>query len=139
MTVNFISTDDTGKISTFYVHSDNEEIRLGNETDNIISSLSKPFLCNYQEEDKILRSDSSFVFEIVDMYNWKGIDFPAGVKDWEKFEENNKEVALNILYVPHNTKEIILAYKSKYNRKRKDQIVLLMITDGKQSDKIGWI
>ena len=81
MTVNFISTDDTGKISTFYVHSDNEEIRLGNETDNIISSLSKPFLCNYQEEDKILRSDSSFVFESVDMYNWKGIDFPAGVKD----------------------------------------------------------
>ena len=27
MAVNFISTDDTGKIRTFYVHSDNEEIR----------------------------------------------------------------------------------------------------------------
>ena len=36
----------------------------------------------------------------IDKYNWKGIDFPAGIKDWKKFEENNKEVALNILYVP---------------------------------------
>ena len=33
----------------------------------------------------------------IDNYNWKGIDFPAGIKDWEKFEKNNKEVALNIL------------------------------------------
>ena len=54
----------------------------------------------------------------IDKYNWKGIDFPAGIKDWKKFEENNKEVALNILYTPPNTKTINLAYKSKYNRKR---------------------
>ena len=73
-----------------------------------------------------------------DKYNWKGIDFPAWVKDWEKFGKNNKEVALNILYVPHDTKEIRLAYKSKYNRKCKDQhkIVLLMISNNKQSDEI---
>ena len=43
MAVNFISTDDTGKIRTFYVHSDNEEIRLGNEADNIINSVFKVF------------------------------------------------------------------------------------------------
>ena len=30
------------------------------------------------------------------------IDFPSTSKDWKKFETNN-EVALNILYVPHNT------------------------------------
>ena len=53
MAVNFISTDDTGKICTFYVYSDNEEIRLGNEADNIICSLFKSFLSNYQEEEKI--------------------------------------------------------------------------------------
>ena len=29
-----------------------------------------------------------------------------------------------------------IAYKSIYNRKRKDQVVLLMITDNKQSDGI---
>ena len=36
----------------------------------------------------------------IERYNWKGIDFPAGIKDWKKFEQNNKEVALNILSVP---------------------------------------
>ena len=28
----------------------------------------------------------------IDKYNWKGIDFPARIKDWKNFEENNKEV-----------------------------------------------
>ena len=72
----------------------------------------------------------------IDQYNWKGIDFPAGIKEWKKFEQNNKEIALNILYVPPNTKTMNIANKSIYNRKRKDQVVLLMITDNKQSDGI---
>ena len=58
-------------------------------------------------------------------------DFPAGIKDWKKFEQNNKEITLNILYVPPNRKTINLAYKSKYIHKRKNQVVLLMITDGR--------
>ena len=45
----------------------------------------------------------------INTYNWGGIDFEAGIKDWEKFEKNNKEVALNILYTPPNTEEIKLA------------------------------
>ena len=40
----------------------------------------------------------------INKYNWKGIDFPDGVRNWEKFEKNNKEVALNILYVPRSNK-----------------------------------
>ena len=68
----------------------------------------------------------------IDKYNWKGIDFPAGIKDWKKFERNNKTIALNILFVPHNEKTINLAYKSKYNRKRENQVVLLMITNGEK-------
>ena len=44
MGVNFISTDDTGKTHTFHVLSDNEEIRLGNETPKIITELIKSFL-----------------------------------------------------------------------------------------------
>ena len=32
----------------------------------------------------------------IDQYNWKGIYFQAGIKDWKKFEQNNKEIALNI-------------------------------------------
>ena len=53
--------------------------------------------------------------------------------DWKKFEQNNKAIALNILFVPHNTKIIRLAYKSKYNRKRENPEVLLMIADSKKN------
>ena len=165
MGVNVISSNDTGEIRTFYANSDNEEIRLGNETVEIINKLFESFLNNYQKEEKILRNGSNFIFEsvkilyyhihkinlkrgksyikslewilnkratinpknkdnkcfqyaitaalnhqkienhperisnikpFIDQYNWKGIDFQAGIKDWKKFEQNNKEIALNI-------------------------------------------
>ena len=197
----FFSSNDTGGIRTIFVWSNNEEIRSGNETDDIIKRLLNSFLTNYQNEEAILRNGSNFVFESVDLlsyhihktnlkrgksyikspewilnkratinpknkdnkcfqysitvalnhqnienhperisnikpfidqYNWEGIDFPAGIKDWKKFERNNKTIALNILYIPPNTKTINLAYKSKYNRKRENQVVLLMITNGEK-------
>ena len=187
MHVNFVSSNYAAEIRTIFVWSDNEEIRSGNETDDIIKRLLKSFLTNYQNEEKILRNGSNFVFESVDLlsyhihktslkrgksyikspewilnkratinpknkdnkcfqysitvalnhqnienhperisnikpfinqYNWEGIDFPPGIKNWEKFERNNKTTARNILFVPHNEKEIRHAYKSKYNRKR---------------------
>ena len=65
----------------------------------------------------------------INQYNWKDIKFPSDKEDWKKFEQNNKEIALNVLFVPHNKKEIELAYTSKYNYKRKKQVILLMITD----------
>ena len=34
--------------------------------------------------------------------------------------------------MPHNTKKIRHAYKSKYNLDRENQIILLMITDGEK-------
>ena len=171
--VNFISTNDTGEIRTLHVNSDNEQIRLGNETYGIINILIESFLSKYQNEEKILRNRSNFISEsvnlltyyihkidlkreksytkspewilnkratinpknkdnkcfqysitvalnhqkignnperisnikrFIDNHNWKGIDFPAGVKDWEKSDKNNKEVALNILCTLPNTK-----------------------------------
>ena len=35
----------------------------------------------------------------INNYNWKGINFPAGPKCWIKFEQNNKTIARNVLYV----------------------------------------
>ena len=67
----------------------------------------------------------------IDQYNWKDIDFPATSKNWRKFELNN-EMALNILYVPHNTRKIQVAYKSKHNLTCNKQVILLMITDGEK-------
>ena len=48
------------------------------------------------------------------------------------FDPNNKSVASNILYVPHNTEKIRHGYKSKYNLNRENQVILLMITDGEK-------
>ena len=66
-------------------------------------------------------------------YNWEGIEFPAGPKNWEKFEQNNKTIALHILFLPYNAETTRVAYRSKYNHKRKNQVILLMVTDGKKS------
>ena len=68
----------------------------------------------------------------INKYNWEGIEFPAGPKEWGKFERNNKKIALNVLYIPHNTKTISVAYRSEYNNKRRKQVILLMITNGKK-------
>ena len=192
MHANFVSPNDTGETRTIFVWSDNEEIRSGNETDDIIKRFLDPFLNNYQKEETLLRNGSGFVFENVDLlsyhvrktslkrgkscikspewlinkratvnpknkdnkcfqysitvawnhhnienhperisnikpfigqYSWEGIDFSAGIKDWKKFEQNNNTIALNIIYGTHNTKILNLAYKSKYNRKRRNQVV----------------
>ena len=73
----------------------------------------------------------SNIAPFIDKCNWKDIDFLSHQKDWKKFEQNNKTIALNILFVPCNTKQIRLAYKSKYNRKQDNQVILLMITNDK--------
>ena len=70
MHVNFVSSNDTGETRTIFVWSDNEEIRSGNETDDIIKRLLKSFLTNYQNEEKILRNGSNFVFESVDLLSY---------------------------------------------------------------------
>ena len=169
MHVNF-SSNDTRETRTMFAWSNSEEIRSGNETDDIIKGLLNSFLNNYQKEEIVLRNGSNFVFESVDLlsyhihktslkrgksyikspewilnkratinpknkdnkcfqysitvalnhqnienhperisnikpfidqYNWEGIDFPAGIKDWKKFERNSKTIALNILFIPH--------------------------------------
>ena len=41
----------------------------------------------------------------INKYNWEGINFPARSKEWKKFERNNNIIALNVLYVKHNTKK----------------------------------
>ena len=57
----------------------------------------------------------------VDRYKWKEIDFSTSFNSWKNFGSNNESIALNILYLPYNTKEIRHAYKSKYNLKHKNK------------------
>ena len=69
----------------------------------------------------------------INKYNWKEIEFPAGPKEWVKFEKYNKTIALNILYILHNTKTISVVYRSEHNNKCKKQVVSLMISIGRNS------
>ena len=66
--------------------------------------------------DKIKKDPQriSKIKPFIEQYNWNEIYFPSTSKDWKKFELNN-EIALNILYVPHYTKKIHVAYISKHN------------------------
>ena len=67
MDINFMCVTDKEKTRTFHEKSDNEDIRLGNDTSNIINKLYEYFLSNYQKEEQILRNGSNFVFESVDV------------------------------------------------------------------------
>ena len=105
--INFTSLKQgSDETRVMYTRSDNEEFMNGDDTDEVIKPLFKSFLQRFEEnlQEKMR--------PFIDQYNWKDIDFPPTNKDWNKFELNNK-VALNILYIPHNTKKIQLAYRSK--------------------------
>ena len=84
--------------------------------------------------DKIYRNPQriSKIKPFIENSNRKDIDFPSTRKDWNKFELNNNNIALNILHVPFNTKKIEIAYKSKHNLTRDNQIILLMISNGEK-------
>ena len=94
-------------------------------TDTVTVALNHEQIKNHPER-------ISKIKPFIDKYDWKEIDLPSADKDWKKFESNNKSIALNTLCVPHNTKKIRHAYKSKYNLTRENQVILLMITDGEK-------
>ena len=201
MANNFISSNNSDETRTMHTESNNVEIMVGIETNEIIEDLFKSFLQKYQEGLEESMRGREFVYDSVDVlyynlnkvslsrggsyidslkwlknkkatmnpkneddkcfqyaltvalnheqiknnperiskikhfidqYDWKEIDLPSTGKDWKRFESNNKSIALNILYVPHNTEKIRHAYKSKYNLTRENQVILLMITDGEK-------
>ena len=98
-----------------------------NKKDNKCFHYALTLALNHQNIE-IDHQRISKIKPFIGQYNWKDIDFPSGRKDWKKFEQNNKKIALKVLFVPHNTKQIRLAHKSKYNHKRDNQVILLMIT-----------
>ena len=60
----------------------------------------------------------------INQYNWREIYFSSHRKDWKKFESKNKSIAVNILYLSHNTKKIRRAYISKDKLKHESQVIL---------------
>ena len=83
---------------------------------------------NYQKTsnnlERILKVKS-----FINNFNWNEINFPPQQQDYKKFETNNESIALNILYIRHDTEDIKLFYKSKFNLTREHQLISLMIND----------
>ena len=179
--ISFVSLNpDSDETRLMHARSNSAEFMNGSETEEIIESLYRSLLQNYNDNLQEKTRGSDFVFNginyffydfnrvsiskgesyvespkwlkdkkstilkkinkgpqriskikpFIENYNWNDINFPANKKDWNRFEVNNKNVALNILYVSFNTKKIEIAYKSKYNLVRDNQIILLMISNG---------
>ena len=111
-----------------WLKSKNCTINPQNKNNNKCFQYPTTFALNHE---KIINYPQkiSKIRPFIDEYNWTEIDFSSNQKDWKKSECNNKLIALNILYTPHNTKDVRHAYKSKFNLTRKCQIILLIITD----------
>ena len=105
-------------------------INSENDDDNCFQYVLTVALNHQNIENNAQRISNIELF--ITQYNWKEIDFPSHQKAWKKFEQSNKTIAINILYVPRNTKEIRPAYKSNYNCKGENKVTLLMITDGEK-------
>ena len=63
MSINFIFSKDSDETRNMHTKSDNIEILMGNETDEIIESL----LEKYQEELKESMKGREFIFDSVDL------------------------------------------------------------------------
>ena len=64
----------------------------------------------------------------VERYNWEELEFPVALNKIGKFEKNNTEISMNVLFV--NQKSIYIARRSEFNSKGRKQVNLLMIVDG---------
>ena len=60
---------------------------------------------NYQNIKEDLQRMSE-IKHFIGQYNWKEVDFPSHQNDWKKYEQSNKSIALNVLFVLYNTEKI---------------------------------
>ena len=65
--INFISSKDSGETRTLHTKSNNIEIMMGNETDEIIEKLSESLLQNYQKYLEKSMRGSEFNFDSTDL------------------------------------------------------------------------
>ena len=86
------------------------------------------FTLNYNE---IIKREFENIFEKI-KHGEK--DFSSHQRDWENFEQNNKSIALNVLFSSKDSEEIALIYKSKHNLERENKELLLMINDDDDGD-----
>ena len=67
MAINFISSKDTDETRTVHTKSNNVEIMIGSETDEVIKNLFESFLQKYQEGLEESMRGSEFVYDSADV------------------------------------------------------------------------
>ena len=65
-------------------------------------------------------------------YNQKGFEFPVSIKKIGKFEKNDPDIAVNVLFSKKKSQNTYTARRSERNLKYKKQVNLLMIVDGEK-------
>ena len=86
-------------------------INLKNNDDTCFQYALTVALSHKQIENHAERISNFKSF--INQHDWKQKIFPPHKEDWKKFESNKKSIALNILFVPYNTKQIVRAYPPK--------------------------
>ena len=94
MAINFISSKDSDETHTMHAKSNNVEIMIGSETDEIIKELFKSFLQRYQGGLQELMRGCEFIFDSVDAlyYDLNKISLSSGGSyiDSPKWLKNKK-------------------------------------------------
>ena len=67
MSINFISSNGSDETRNMHTKSDNIEIMMGSETDEIIDELFETILQNHQKDLKESMRGSNFTFDSVDL------------------------------------------------------------------------
>ena len=80
MAINFISSKDSDETRTMHTRSNNVEIMVGSETNEIIKHLFESFLQKYQEGLEVSMRGSEFVYDNVDVlyYNFNKVSLSRG-------------------------------------------------------------
>ena len=106
-----------------------------NNDDNCFQCVLTVALNHQNIENNLQRL--SKIEPYIDQYNWKEIDVPSHSKDWKRLNKTIKQLLL-MSYLYHTIlNKIRRAYKSKHNFKRENQVILLMITNGKKWHYLG--
>ena len=100
-------------------------INPNNKKDNFCFAYAATIAIYHKEIDKNLDRISNKLIEYTEKLDQNGIDFPASTPAYKRFENNNEDIALNILYVPFDSEinDVSPEYISKFKFARNKQIV----------------
>ena len=120
---NFIETPDWIKNKKCTINPQNN--------DNKCFQYSVTLSLYHEQMTRRNRFRVSKIKPFVDNINWENINFPPQEQDHKTIKMNNKSTALNVLHAD-NEEKISQYYKSKFNKTREKQVILLIIQDNQK-------